>query len=1169
MNRLLPTPRRVRAVLLGFGLLVFWGFGNPARGAERVPEARVLEVRGAVEFLQAGSATWYLVATNQVLYEGDALRTGARSSATLLLTNRSIVPVPALTTLRFKERPTSLAIEVLKGVLYLFHRGVPGDFEVEGRGVTAAVRGTEFAFEVRPDGEVVTTVIDGDVALTDATGAVLAMTSGDIATAPPGARAVKSATWMAGDWTPVQWALQYPAVLDPRDLGWERPPDPALESSWTAFVRGDLPRALADYPLDRQPARDDERVYLAALLLSAGEVSEASALLARIDAASEFGPLASAHRRLVDGVVRGPGGRSGDAPASEGTATALLVESYRLQGVARLVDARNAAREAAERSPGCGWAWVRLAELEFGLGRRGEAEAALERGVERQPDNAQARVLRGFLAAARNRIPEARAAFEDAMARDGRLGGAWLGRGLCRIREGDLAGGREDLMVASALEPQRSLYRSYLGKAFADSVLFSVPSDADRAREELALARRLDPNDPTPWLYSALVRQQENRIRDATDDLRASMDRNDRRMLYRSRFGLDQDRAVRGANLANLYADAGFRDLAFREATRAVNADYANAAAHLFLANSYDALRDPRQILLRYETPWYGEFLLANLLAPVGAGSLSQAVAQNEYSRLLERDRFGIVNRTTWTGNGDWLQQAAQFGQSGNVAYALEGQYRSEQGQAANNDLEQRHLSLATKIQAGPDDGFFLHATLQDFEAGDVLPRYDPDATIPGLRLRERQEPLAHLGWNHEWRPGVQTLVLVSPWNASQEYTNPSNTVPWVLRNPAGQIEWAQTSVVPLEAYESRLTGVSLEAQQIWQLESHGWVAGLRYQLGGFDTSARLDAAAFAPDAPPDSATSPELERFGVYVYDHWRLARGVLLSAGISYDRLSQPRNFRTAPLTEGNEAMERWLPKIGLTVTPWNGGTLRAAWARSLGGVSFDQSFRLEPVQVAGFAQVFRGLIPEALVGSVAGQEMETLAWAWDQVYPTRTWTTLTLERRTSRADRELGGFVYGQNGIEEVTAFRQELDYAENALAVSAGQWIDANLAVTLGYRVSESSLDTGFPGLPTTVSPERDERSVLHQVSLGARYMHASGFFASWESAWTGQNLHDDASWMDGDSVWRHDLWAGWRFLRRKAEVAVGLLNLTDEDYHIYPLNEFAPSYRDRTVAVTGR
>jgi len=33
-----------------------------------------------------------------------------------------------------------------------------------------------------------------------------------------------------------------------------------------------------------------------------------------------------------------------------------------------------------------------------------------------------------------------------------------------------------------------------------------------------------------------------------------------------------------------------------REAIRAVHADYANFSAHLFLADSYNALRDPRQV---------------------------------------------------------------------------------------------------------------------------------------------------------------------------------------------------------------------------------------------------------------------------------------------------------------------------------------------------------------------------------------------------------------------------------------------------------------------------------------------------------------------------------------------------------------------------------------------
>ena len=34
---------------------------------------------------------------------------------------------------------------------------------------------------------------------------------------------------------------------------------------------------------------------------------------------------------------------------------------------------------------------------------------------------------------------------------------------------------------------------------------------------------------------------------------------------------------------------------------------------------SLNALRDPTRFNLRYETPWFGELLLANLLSPVGA----------------------------------------------------------------------------------------------------------------------------------------------------------------------------------------------------------------------------------------------------------------------------------------------------------------------------------------------------------------------------------------------------------------------------------------------------------------------------------------------------------------------------------------------------------------------
>src|SRR6185369_15490569 len=163
--------------------------------------------------------------------------------------------------------------------------------------------------------------------------------------------------------------------------------------------------------------------------------------------------------------------------------------------------------------PNFGFAWARVAELEFSFGRGRAASAALEKALALSPRNAQAIALKGFLLCAENRIPDALRAFDEAIAADSALANAWLGRGLCRIRQGHAREGREDLQVAAALEPQRAVLRTYLGKAFSNV------GDDTRAVKELALARSLDPNDPTAWLYSALLNQQRSRINEAVDDL--------------------------------------------------------------------------------------------------------------------------------------------------------------------------------------------------------------------------------------------------------------------------------------------------------------------------------------------------------------------------------------------------------------------------------------------------------------------------------------------------------------------------------------------------------------------------------------------------------------------------------------------------------------------------
>src|SRR5206468_8005233 len=112
----------------------------------------------------------------------------------------------------------------------------------------------------------------------------------------------------------------------------------------------------------------------------------------------------------------------------------------------------------------------------------------LNAGLALSPRNAQGLALKGFILSAQDKWRDASDAFEQAIALDGALGNAWLGRALLKIRRGDDQQGRADLQVAATLEPQRSILRSYLGKAF------SATRNPAKAEQELALARKLDPN---------------------------------------------------------------------------------------------------------------------------------------------------------------------------------------------------------------------------------------------------------------------------------------------------------------------------------------------------------------------------------------------------------------------------------------------------------------------------------------------------------------------------------------------------------------------------------------------------------------------------------------------------------------------------------------------------
>jgi tetratricopeptide (TPR) repeat protein len=1175
------TNHRKSATLTIFvAVLLVCNHDGPVLGQAKPGEAAAVEIRisgveGTVQVLPFGAATWVNTQTNQVLHAQDRIRSLEKSRVTLLWSDHSVVPFGPLTEIEIlpTEEPGSLAgLHLIKGILSFFHRDKPLRLKVVTRGGIAGVVGTEFVLSTGTPGDgdgSRLSVIDGVVRISNEHGD-LVLGSHEKGILIPGQPPVRSPGFDAKN--VLQWCFYYPAVLDLSDLKLNSAEQAALANSLSAYRSGDLVAALRSYPAGRAPGSPDEAVFYAALLLSVGEVAEAEAVLAPTSANDErIALLVGALRELVAAVKNesiGAPGEKRPALATERLAASYYAQS-RNSGDKSLTEALVAAKKAAALSPGFGFAWVRVAELEFSFDRTGEALKNLNEGLELSPRNAQGLALKGFLLAGQNRINEALMWFNRALAVDAALGNAWLGRALCRIRRGDGTGGREDLLVAAALEPQRSVLRSYLGKAFADA------GENKLAVKELSLARDLDQNDPTTWLYSALLKQQQNLINPAIEDLQIAQQHNDARSLFRSRMMLDEDRAVSSANLASIYRDAGMNDVSVREAARAVTYDYANPSAHLFLSDSYNELRDPTRFNLRYETVWFNELLLANLLSPVGGGRLSQQISQQEYSRLFEADGFGVANSTLYrSDNKSVTEYVSQFGTFGNFSYALDLDYQHNGGVRVNNGLDDAEWNVTIKQQVTPEDTITLFLSGEDYHSGDNFQYYNATNARPNFRFDEYQHPIALAGWHHEWSPGMHTLALGGRLENEQRFSD--KAAPQLLLDQ-GAPESGQTTgpIIPPShktpfdvRYNGQLEIYTAELNQIFQWNRLTLSAGGRYQSGTFETRATMDNPVGPPilfrGTPTNTSATDDFERLTGYGYLTVEPVDHLWLIGGVAYDDTTYPRNFRAPPISRGEDHNSQVGPKAALVCQPVPEVTIRGIFTKSLGGVSLDESYRLEPTQLAGFPQAFRSLISESAVGSVAAPEYQTWGGALDLKFRSGTYVGLRYEYLETKVFQDIGFFLL-PNGIPPYTtsATGENLHYRDNSITATVNQLLGEGVALGVSYKFNWVELQDTFPAIPTDVIPRQKSTADLHQLDGYILYNHSSGIFARAEAAWYHQGKAGLNESPAGDDFVQENVYLGKRFLNRRIELLAGILNLSDQDYHLNPLTVYSELPRKRS------
>jgi tetratricopeptide (TPR) repeat protein len=598
--------------------------------------------------------------------------------------------------------------------------------------------------------------------------------------------------------------------------------------------------------------------------------------------------------------------------------------------------------------------------------------------------------------------------------------------GLVLFRRNQTEAAVGEMRKATLLEPMVSLYNSYLGKAY-----YEVKQDR-QAKKSLALAKQLDPHDPTPWLYDAIRLQSINRPVEAVENLQKSIELNDDRGVYRSRLLLDEDLAARAATLGRIYNEIGFRQLGLNEGWQSVNRDPTNYSAHRLLADSYSALP-------QHEAARVSELLQSQLLQPVnitpvqpqmaetklmipGAGPITSSLY--EFNPLFVRDRPTIFASALSGNQNTWGDDLIVSGLTDRFSYSFGQFHYQSDGYRENNDLKNDIYDLFVQAFLTPD--FSLQAEYRHRETtqGDLRSIFD--GTFDSLERRAINQDMARVGARYSLSP--QTNVI-----ASLIYAD---------RNDA-------LSYPPLdETYnlELRRKGYQAEAQLLYKRNVFNLITGLRvYALD--ETHSGFEQL---------SNTSKQEIAYG---YMNIKFPDNLILTLGLSYESDEHP----SSNLNELN-------PKFGVQWTINDNVSLRAA-AFKIVKRSFAVDQTIEPTQVAGFNQFFDNFAMTVSKNYGVGLNVRFN----DQLFG-------GLEALRRNLEVPLG--VRGEEFFEIERA--QEDRYNAYLYWLPSHDWAISVSYLYEGFKVKEGTLGQLYFATPAQL------RTI--SIPLDIRYFDPSGFFA---------------------------------------------------------------------------
>jgi tetratricopeptide (TPR) repeat protein len=803
------------------------------------------------------------------------------------------------------------------------------------------------------------------------------------------------------------------------------------------------------------------------------------------------------------------------------SASAYLDLSLANQADFRLEEALLAARKAVELDPENPQAMIQVSRLLFGFGRLSEALSMAEQARRRAPQDPLITSTWGFLLLTQVKVQEALAAFDQAIEQDSTRGEPHLGRGLALFRQGKTEEAVQEMWMATLLEPKVSLFWSYLGKALYEVKRY--PSEID----PLAIAKRSDPNDPTPWFYDAIQKQTTNRPVEALRDMQQAIELNDNRAVYRSRLLLDSDLAARSASLGRIYSDLGFQQLALVEGWKSVNTDPSNFSAHRFLADSYS-------VLPRHEIARVSELLQSQLLQPINSTPIQPRLAEsnlflissqgpaplsfNEFNPLFTRNGVTFQSSGLAGENGTFSGEGVLSGIYQKASFSFGGSHFETDGFRKNSNQNDDIADAFLQWEFSPQASVQFEYRFRNFTNGDLQLNFFQDDILPNLRVSAETE---------SWRAGLRHAF------------SPNSTILGSFmyqRLDALDHDELPGLISSLDFKAPNQRGISVELQHLFRSHYINLTSGIGY----FDLSREgitsiefvppLDVSNFSDRADLDA------RHINAYLYSYINVLKDVTFTLGASGDF------FKTD--SAASESRDQFNPKFGITWNALPDTTLRAAIFRGFKRTLLTNQ-TLEPTQVAGFNQFY-------------DDSESTESWRYGIAVDQKLSRTLFGGAELSRRDLKVPVSVTNAfTGVTEVERTDWREDLARAYLFWTPHEWLA--LSAEYQYERVERVPDFGL-GLVDAIT---------HRVPLGLRFFHPSGLSFAVKATY----FHQDGDFQrkasncceSGTSdFWVVDTAVSYRLPKRNGFLTIGATNLFDRKFNYQETDFNNPTIQaDRT------